>query len=462
VLPMTPPGCLYLLRVCNGTPLLVLGLLLALPPEAQGLPGVGLSLSAARTAQKYFTQDTLKPAAHLVGDPRIENTVRWRANTDHAFLQHGFSLSNNSLLVPTSGLYFVYSHVVFAGEPQRKATPLYLNHEIQLFSSQYPVYTSLLSSQKSVVPGPQGAWVHSMYQGAVFQLARGDKLSTHTEGVRHLLLSPSNVFFGAFATSSQAILSHYHTLPRGCTISQLDLNPSGKNTMSTESMIRDVELAEQELPKKAGGPQGSSRTWCLGLFFFLIAGATTLFCLLHFGVIGPQKEEPFSNSLRLFNPLAQTLRSSSRTPSDKPVAHVVANPNAEGLQWLSKVANALLANGVNLTDNQLVIPSDGLYLIYSQVLFKGQSCPSNLLLLTHNIRRFAVSYQKNVNLLSAIKSPCQRETPEGAEARPWYEPIYLGGVFQLEKGDRLSAEINLPDYLDFAESGQVYFGIIAL
>ena len=46
-----------------------------------------------------------------------------------------------------------------------------------------------------------------------------------------------------------------------------------------------------------------------------------------------------------------------------------------------------------------------------------------------------------------------RETPEGAEAKPWYEPIYLGGVFQLEKGDRLSAEINLPAYLDFAESG---------
>lgn len=140
-----------------------------------------------------------------------------------------------------------------------------------------------------------------------------------------------------------------------------------------------------------------------------------------------------------------------------------ANPEAEGqLQWLSRRANALLANGVELTDNQLIVPSDGLYLIYSQVLFKGQGCPSTHVLLTHTISRFAVSYQTKVNLLSAIKSPCQRETPEGTEAKPWYEPIYLGGVFQLEKGDRLSAEINLPDYLDFAESGQVYFGIIAL
>lgn len=140
-----------------------------------------------------------------------------------------------------------------------------------------------------------------------------------------------------------------------------------------------------------------------------------------------------------------------------------ANPQAEGqLQWLSGRANALLANGVKLTDNQLVVPLDGLYLIYSQVLFKGQGCPSTHVLLTHTISRLAVSYPSKVNLLSAIKSPCHTESPEQAEAKPWYEPIYLGGVFQLEKGDQLSAEINQPNYLDFAESGQVYFGIIAL
>ncbi|KAF5915544.1 hypothetical protein HPG69_012709 [Diceros bicornis minor] len=249
---MTPSGRLYLARVC-GTPLLLLllGLLLALPPEAQvrqqenggcgggpaepwsspraslnsGLPGVGLSPSAARTAhqhpQKHFTQDTLKPAAHLVGietsdpqvfdphpqwlflgDPSTQNSLRWRANTDRAFLRHGFSLSNNSLLVPTSGLYFVYSQVVFSGEgcfPKATPTPLYLAHEVQLFSSQYPFHVPLLSAQKSVCPGPQGPWVHSVYQGAVFLLTQGDQLSTHTDGISHLLLSPSSVFFGAFA-----------------------------------------------------------------------------------------------------------------------------------------------------------------------------------------------------------------------------------------------------------------------
>ncbi|KAG3289071.1 tumor necrosis factor, transcript variant X2 [Ictidomys tridecemlineatus] len=233
--------------------------------------------------------------------------------------------------------------------------------------------------------------------------------------------------------------------------------------MSTESMIRDVELAEEALPKKAWGPQGSSRCLCLSLFsFLLVAGATTLFCLLHFGVIGPQREE-FLNNLPL-GPQAQmlTLRSSSQNMNDKPVAHVVAkNEDKEQLVWLSRRANALLANGMELIDNQLVVPANGLYLVYSQVLFKGQGCPSYVLL-THTVSRFAVSYQDKVNLLSAIKSPCPKESLEGAEFKPWYEPIYLGGVFELQKGDRLSAEVNLPSYLDFAESGQVYFGVIAL
>uniref|UniRef100_Q8MKG8 Tumor necrosis factor n=1 Tax=Saimiri sciureus TaxID=9521 RepID=TNFA_SAISC len=233
--------------------------------------------------------------------------------------------------------------------------------------------------------------------------------------------------------------------------------------MSTESMIQDVELAEEAF-SKTQGPQGSRRRWFLSLFsFLLVAGATALFCLLHFGVIGPQREEQSSRDFSPINSLALAVRSSSRIPSDKPVAHVVANPQAEGqLQWLNRRANALLANGVELRDNQLVVPSDGLYLVYSQVLFKGQGCPSTFTLLTHSISRIAVSYQAKVNLLSAIKSPCQRETPRGAKTHPWYEPIYLGGVFQLEKGDRLSAEISPPDSLDLAESGQVYFGIIAL
>lgn len=128
--------------------------------------------------------------------------LRWRASTDGAFLHHGFSLRNNSLLVPANGLYFIYSQVVFSGQggcPAAAPAPIHLAHEVQLFSAQYPAHVSLLSAQKSVCPGPQGPWVRSVYQGAVFLLTKGDQLSTSTDGIDHLLLGPSTVFFGAFA-----------------------------------------------------------------------------------------------------------------------------------------------------------------------------------------------------------------------------------------------------------------------
>ncbi|XP_074046248.1 lymphotoxin-alpha isoform X2 [Macrotis lagotis] len=188
---------------------LSLQLLWLQPPGAQGALNPDNSHSsspapphsAQHPSQKRLIRDTLKPAAHLVGDPSAQDSIHWRASTDHAFLQHGFSLSNNSLLVPTSGLYFVYSQVVFSGASCSEVTPipLYLSHEVLLFSSKYQVHVPLLSAQKSVCPGSQGPWMRSVYQGAVFLLTQGDRLSTHTDGVSHLLQLPSCVFFGAFA-----------------------------------------------------------------------------------------------------------------------------------------------------------------------------------------------------------------------------------------------------------------------
>ncbi|XP_043819628.1 lymphotoxin-alpha [Dromiciops gliroides] len=180
------------------------------PPGAQGAPNPDNSHSsspappetAQHLSQKSLLRDTLKPAAHLVGNFNTQDSIHWRANTDHAFLRHGFSLSNNSLWVPTSGLYFVYSQVVFSGascSSKVTSTPSYLSHEVLLFSSKYQVHVPLLSAQKSVCPGTQGPWRRSVYQGAVFLLTQGDRLSTHTDGVSHLLQSPSSVFLGAFA-----------------------------------------------------------------------------------------------------------------------------------------------------------------------------------------------------------------------------------------------------------------------
>lgn len=176
------------------------------PPPANRLPL--LSSQHPRNLGRHRLLQGLRPRrpgpGHplwlFLGDPGARDALRWRASSDRAFLRHGFSLRNNSLLVPASGLYFIYSQVVFAGPGCcPAAAPLHLAHEVQLSSAQYPAHVPLLSAQKSVRPGPQGPWVRSVYQGAVFLLTQGDQLSTSTDGIDHLLLGPSTVFFGAFA-----------------------------------------------------------------------------------------------------------------------------------------------------------------------------------------------------------------------------------------------------------------------
>ncbi|XP_036624352.1 tumor necrosis factor [Trichosurus vulpecula] len=233
--------------------------------------------------------------------------------------------------------------------------------------------------------------------------------------------------------------------------------------MSTESMIRDLELAEEALKRKARGPLGLGRCLCLTLISsFLLAGATVLFCLLHFGVIGPQKEQESTDTFLDMKPLTQRVRS-LQNESAKPVAHLIADQLAEGqLLWVGDVANTLLMNGMELVDNQLVLPSTGLYLVYSQLLYKGSQCGKESLVLTHKISRFTLSYQKKVTLLANIRSSCRKAAEDDGEPSAWYEPVYLAGVFQLTEGDKLVVDTNYPENLDFAEPGQLYFGAIAL
>ncbi|XP_039766831.1 lymphotoxin-alpha [Ornithorhynchus anatinus] len=208
-LPMTPHRCRNRQPASLARALCLLGGLSLLLLRVQGhLGGPGVPRSPHLTAhldlRRRLLRDAPKPAAHLIGDPSRPGSLLWRDNSDHAFLHHGFRLQNNTLLVPSSGVYFVYTQTVFSGpgcteDGQGTLAPNYLSHEVLLFSTQYPIHVPLLSAQKSVCPGPKGPWIKSIYQGAVFSLMAGDQLSTRTEGVSNLLLVPGSVFFGAFA-----------------------------------------------------------------------------------------------------------------------------------------------------------------------------------------------------------------------------------------------------------------------
>ncbi|XP_067416341.1 tumor necrosis factor [Emydura macquarii macquarii] len=234
--------------------------------------------------------------------------------------------------------------------------------------------------------------------------------------------------------------------------------------MSTENLVYDVEKGSVIVVRESRPADG--RWKCLSICsFLLLVGATAVFALLHFRHGEPSAsqdpKEPRSpgHSEQLTGPMTMKLQAQSLR---KPAAHVVASSDSQELIWTDKVAHTMMQNGMALVNNKLVVPSDGLYFIYSQVVFKGTQCPEESIPLRHTILRYSAEYPENVPLLMAIKSFCERSQPAENGDGVWFESIYQGAVFQLTKGDEISSEIDSAKYLDMDSNGQVYFGVIAL
>ncbi|XP_074927598.1 lymphotoxin-alpha [Chelonoidis abingdonii] len=178
----------------------------ALPPSPGPLLGHGneSSLSfptvAPWPALGQRADRTHAPAAHLVGHPGPSGMrLRWRSDVDASFTRGGFRLANDSLVVPASGMYFVYFQASFLGAACPAGDePLVLVHRVLLFSDTYPRDVPILSAHKTACPGG-GPWYRSLHQGAAFALQKGDRLSTQTEGEAHLLAGQGTLSFGAFA-----------------------------------------------------------------------------------------------------------------------------------------------------------------------------------------------------------------------------------------------------------------------
>ncbi|XP_077688946.1 tumor necrosis factor [Eretmochelys imbricata] len=249
--------------------------------------------------------------------------------------------------------------------------------------------------------------------------------------------------------------------------------------MSTESLVCDIEKGGVIVVRESR--PGDGRWKCLSICsFLLLMGATAVFALLHFRNGGPvvsqDPKEPRSSG----HTQQLTVNSSTTTlgqlglVSDWACNFIVIGPasdkdktdktstDSKELIWTDEVAHTMMQNGMALVNNKLVVPSDGLYFIYSQVVFKGDKCPEESIYLQHTIFRYSVEYPENVALLRAIKSFCEGSKAAKNEKGVQFESIYQGAVFQLMKGDEISSEIHSAQYLDLNSNGQVYFGVIAL
>lgn len=132
--------------------------------------------------------------------------------------------------------------------------------------------------------------------------------------------------------------------------------------------------------------------------------------------------------------------------------------------------------GLELIDNEIVIPQNGLYFVYSQVSFRV-SCNSDdsdtdrpMVHLTHTIQRWSRSYGNDDNkkkyqpILRSVRTACQKTASSDPEEEGnWFTTIYMGAVFNLNKGDHLKTEMNekLLPHLD-EDSAKTFLGVFAL
>ncbi|XP_053545133.1 tumor necrosis factor-like [Bombina bombina] len=144
-----------------------------------------------------------KLAAHCPGHKQNKQLV-WEKSTlmdeDSDPEDEQVKLQNNALVIPSDGLYFVYTQVAFTGRNCNRNQPLYLSHTVNRRSLSYEAPEPVLTSTKSVCEVKSGSpWFQPMYQGGLFQLEKGDILSTVTSNVDHLDANESQVYFGVVA-----------------------------------------------------------------------------------------------------------------------------------------------------------------------------------------------------------------------------------------------------------------------
>lgn len=157
--------------------------------------------------------------------------------------------------------------------------------------------------------------------------------------------------------------------------------------------------------------------------------------------------------------------------SKKPFVILASGQHHEkmSLHWVSGVDQSFTKGGLKLENNNILIPRDGLYFVYSQASYiiickssEEDDDSSNIYLSYSILWSSLTAPSKNKRyLLNGIKSVCQTKTEEQMNEQYVYDSIYLGAVFQLYKGDKLSTEANHLTNID-DHSSKTFFGVFEL
>ncbi|KAM3912167.1 lymphotoxin-beta-like [Leptodactylus fuscus] len=138
----------------------------------------------------------------------------------------------------------------------------------------------------------------------------------------------------------------------------------------------------------------------------------------------------------------------------KPAAHLIGKRPSQRntLKWISETGVAFARKIKHPLSTTLVIPRKGLYYIYCQVSFEGLAADLTLL---SQVVTWNVSNNDNATLILGTESITGPPLP----TQMWHANLNLGGLANLEKGQKLYVHVSHPEHVDYTE-GKTFFGIV--
>ncbi|NXS51373.1 TNFL6 factor, partial [Brachypteracias leptosomus] len=122
------------------------------------------------------------------------------------------------------------------------------------------------------------------------------------------------------------------------------------------------------------------------------------------------------------------------------------------LEW-EPISGHAFTNGIQYHDQGLLINETGLYFVYSNVLFRGSICTTQVL--TH------IVYKKNPTSPDSHVLMEDKGINYCTSQKTWARKSYLGALFKLRKMDSLHVNVSKIALVNFEES-KTFFGLFKL
>ncbi|XP_065698831.2 tumor necrosis factor ligand superfamily member 6 [Patagioenas fasciata] len=157
-----------------------------IPPAPEKLKG---------QKEQSMTKEVRK-AAHLTGNPAQRDLpLEWEPISGHAFT-NGIEYRDQGLVINETGLYFVYSNVLFRGSVCSSSQML--THIVYKKNPASPGSHVLMEDKGINYCTSQKTWARKSYLGALFKLRKMDSLHVNVSKIALVNFEESKTFFGLF------------------------------------------------------------------------------------------------------------------------------------------------------------------------------------------------------------------------------------------------------------------------